>query len=79
MEESTRSTVIYGDAGGMPTKLRVTDDGRVVGQRFGDEETGPEVPYRTRQELVDEWDEATTDRIMRELLLSVGEEGQLIA
>jgi hypothetical protein len=78
MEESTRATVIYGEAGGMPTKVRVTDDGTVVGQKFGDEETEPETPFKTRQELVSEWDEATTDRIIRELTLTVGEDGELI-
>ena len=78
MEESTRETVIYGEAGGMPTKVRVTDDGTVVAQKFGDEETGPETPFKTRQELVSEWDEATTDRIIRELTLTVGEDGELI-
>jgi hypothetical protein len=78
MEEPKRATVIYGEAGGMPTKVRVTDDGTVVGQRFGDEETGPETSFTTRQELVSEWDEATTDRIIRELKLTVGEDGQLI-
>jgi hypothetical protein len=61
-----------------PTKVRVTDDGSVVGQKFGDEETGPEIPFKTRQELVSEWDEATTDRIIRELMLTVGEGGRLI-
>jgi hypothetical protein len=78
MEEPTRSTVIYGEAGGIPTKVRVTDDGRVVGQRFGDEQVGPETSFKTRQELVREWDEATTDRIIRELTLTIGEDGELI-
>jgi len=78
MEEPTRTAVIYEEAGGLPSKVRVTDDGRVVGQKFGDEETGPEILFKTREDLVSQWDEATTDRIIRELTLTVGEDGQLI-
>jgi hypothetical protein len=77
MEEATRATVIVEDPG-ETTKVWVTGDGRVVGQMFGEEKTGPEVPFEKREHLVRRWDEVRADEIIRDLMLRVDENGQLI-
>ncbi len=76
MKGPTRATVIVEDPG-VTTKVWVTDDGRVVGRMFGEDKTGPEVSFEKREHLARRWDEVRADDIIRDLMLTVDENGQL--
>ncbi len=76
-EEPTRATVILENPG-LSTKVWVTEDGRVVGQMFGEDKTGPEISFETRQDLLIRWDEVTAHKVIRDLKLAVDEDDALI-